>query len=209
MASEEKPTTGSPLMLRHLESCPESARGLQNQAQNARHCVLFPNPPSARRREHRFAISRRRQTGFRANPARRVDESTGCGAVSGGRQPAKKRQTLGRFSPTPAGRPCFATLSAQVPTARRRPGVSAKRGQHVDESTVFKSAGSFQETAKSRKNSSDVLKIFAMGFKSGLGTVAPAEVILACCRDHVFYSVPGPGRALKRPSGPTTGQRLP
>ena len=60
-------------------------------------------------------------------------------------------------------------------------GVSGKRGWRVDESTVFRSAQSLPEAARSPKTSSDVRRILDFALKSGLGTVAPAEVILAWC----------------------------
>ena len=60
-------------------------------------------------------------------------------------------------------------------------GVWGKRGWRVDESTVFRSAQSLPEATRSREISLDILNIFALELKSGLGTVAPAEVILACC----------------------------
>ena len=60
-------------------------------------------------------------------------------------------------------------------------GVSGKRGWRVDESTVFRSAQSLPEAARDPQISLDILNIFALELKSGLGTVAPAEVILAWC----------------------------
>ena len=60
-------------------------------------------------------------------------------------------------------------------------GVWGKRGWRVDESTVFRSAQSLPEAARSPKISSDICRILDFGLKSGLGTVAPAEVILGCC----------------------------
>ena len=69
--------------------------------------------------------------------------------------------------------------------------VWGKRGWRVDESTVFRSAQSLPEAARSREISLDILNIFALELKSGLGILTPAEVILAWCWQHVFYSVPG------------------
>ena len=52
----------------------------------------FPKTPPARRREHRIAFSRRRQTGFRGNPRPRVDESAAGEPDSGG---PERRQSIG------------------------------------------------------------------------------------------------------------------
>ena len=69
--------------------------------------------------------------------------------------------------------------------------VLGKRGWRVDESTVFRSAQSLPEAARSRETSLDILNIFALELKSGLGIVTPTKVILAWCWQHVFYNVPG------------------
>ena len=82
-------------------------------------------------------------------------------------------------------------FSATANGAQTAAGVWAKRGQRVDESIVFRSAGSLQEAAQSPKISLDILRICALELKSGLGTVTAAEGVLACCRHYVFYNVPG------------------
>ena len=78
-------------------------------------------------------------------------------------------------------------------------GVWGKRGWRVDESTVFRSAQSLPEAARSREISLDILNMFALELKGGLGTVTPAEVILAWCWQHVFYNAPGLQTAQNRP----------
>ena len=65
-------------------------------------------------------------------------------------------------------------FGATAQTAYTAAWVSANLANRVDGSTVFRSAGSLQEAVKSRRISQDVLRIFALEFKSGLGTVVPA-----------------------------------
>ena len=99
---------------------PAEAPGTRKQGPERETLRRFSQPPSARRREHRIAFSRRRQTGFGANLPNRVDGSAGGGAGNEGRKPAPTHETFDRVDRTLHSRPCFARLLAQAPKPRRR-----------------------------------------------------------------------------------------